>query len=72
MIERNWEDEAGVLIVSGPKNEEIAIKYGLYVCKNKKSFKPSRYIAFYVGGFIRHFAKILSVFDDVNLAEVYK
>jgi len=68
LIKRRWNDQDNVLIVSGTNNKEIAIRFGLYIAKNKRSFRPSRYIAFYDRGIIDAVAEIFFVFDDVNLA----
>ena len=68
LIKRQWNDQGNVLIVSGTNNKEIAIRFGLYIAKNKRSFRPSRYIAFYDRGIIDAVAEIFFVFDDVNLA----
>jgi F-box protein 18 (helicase) len=68
LIKRKWNDQDNVLIVSGTNNKEIAIRFGLYIAKNKRSFRPSRYIAFYNRGIIDAVAEIFFVFDDVNLA----
>ncbi len=68
LIKRQWDDQDNVIIVSGIKNKETAIRYGLYVCKNKKSFRPSKYIAFYDRGIIGSMAQIIAVFDGVDFA----
>ncbi|BBJ29137.1 UvrD-helicase domain-containing protein [Athalassotoga saccharophila] len=67
MIKRKWKDTNNVLIIPGFKYEEAAIKYGLFIAKNRRPFKPSKYIAFYSDGIIRVFARIVSVLDDVDL-----
>jgi len=68
LIKRQWDDQDNVLIVSGTTNKEMAIRYGLYVAKNKRSFRPSKYIAFYEKDIIDSIAEILFVFDGVDFA----
>jgi len=41
-----------VLIVAGDWAFNIAEKYGIYECQNKRTFRPSKYMAFYKSGLI--------------------
>jgi len=60
-----------VLIVAGAWAEGIAIKHGYYICQNRRSFKPSRYLAFYKDSKINHLFEITeSPSDDVVLSDI--
>lgn len=57
-----------VIIVAGSWGESIALNYNYYICQNKRSFKPARYLAFYNNNQIRHVFEILkSPEDNINL-----
>lgn len=57
-----------VIIVPGSWAESIALNYKFYICQNKRSFKPARYIAFYNNNQIRYVFEIVKApEDDVNL-----
>jgi len=63
-------DNDNVLIVAGSWAEGVAINYNYYICQNKRSFKPARYLAFYNNNQIRHVFEISKPpEDDVNLSE---
>jgi len=47
-----------VLIVPASWAERIALKYGYYICQNNRSFRPSKYIAFYNNQKIKHVFEI--------------
>jgi len=53
-------DNNQVLVVAGDWAFNIAEKYGIYECQNKRTFRPSRYMAFYKDG------QINTVFEIVE------
>ncbi len=58
-----------VLIVAWA--EGIAIKHGYYICQNKRSFKSSKYLAFYINSRINHLFEITETpVDDENLLDI--
>lgn len=60
LIEEKWiPDEDRVLIVAASWAESIALKYNFYACQERRSFKPSRYIAFYNNNRISYLFKVL-------------
>jgi len=65
----NYEDSDQVLILAGSWAEGIACKYNYYICQNNRSFRPSRYIAFYNNSKISHLFRVASLpEDDVDIA----
>jgi hypothetical protein len=58
-----------VLILAGSWAEGVALNYNYYICQNKRSFRPARYIAFYNNNQIRYIFEVLkSPEDDVDLS----
>jgi len=59
-----------VIILAGSWAEGIALKYNYYICQNKRSFKPARYLAFYNNNQIRHVFEILKAPEnDIDLSK---
>jgi len=59
VLGQSWEPPAGSVLVVPAKNTwHINDEYRLYVCQNRRSFRPSEWIAFYVNGEIRRVYKI--------------
>ena len=57
----NWDEKTEqVLIVAGNWGYQIAKKYGIYECQNLRTFRSSKYLAFYDDG------KIEEVFEIVG------
>lgn len=64
----NWEDR--VQIVAGRSGEPIALKYSFYACQNNRSFRKSKYLAFYNNGGIHTLFEIIGEpINDYNLSE---
>ncbi len=58
-----------VIVVAGSWAEGIALNFNYYICQNKRTFKPSRYLAFYNSNQIRHVFEIIQQpTDDINLS----
>ena len=56
----NWDENTNqVLIVAGNWAYPIAQKYGIYECQNNRSFRSSKYIAFYDDGKIQELFEIV-------------
>jgi len=53
-----------VIVVAGSWAEGIALNYNYYICQNKRSFKPARYISFYNNNQIRHVFEIIKTPED--------
>lgn len=51
--------EERVQIAAGSWGEPIAKKYGFYACQNNRTFKPSKYLAFYNNGGIHSLFEIV-------------
>jgi len=65
---RNQDPENdNVIIVASAKARDTAIRYNLYVCRNRRRFKSADYIAFYSEGVINCVAHIVDITDDVDL-----
>jgi len=63
-------DNQQVMILAGSRAEDVALRYSYYICQNKRSFRPSKYIAFYNNNRIQYLFEVLEApKDDVNLAE---
>jgi hypothetical protein len=59
-----------VIVLAGSWAEGIALNFNYYICQNRRSFKPSRYLAFYNSNQIRHVFEIIRPpEDDVNISE---
>lgn len=59
---KSWNlDNDQVLVVAGDWAFNIAEKYGIYECQNKRSFRASRYMAFYKN------SQIDTVFEIIDL-----
>jgi hypothetical protein len=59
-----------VLVVAAKEARGVARRYQVYWCQNRRSFKPSRWIAFYSGGEIDTLAEVVGPpEDDVVIAE---
>lgn len=57
-----------LIIVVGSWAEGVALKYNYYICQNKRSFKPARYLAFYNNNQIRYVFEIAKApEDDIDL-----
>lgn len=57
-----------VIIVGGAYGENVALKYNFYACQNRRSFLPSRYLAFAYKNRIEHLFEIIGDSkDDINL-----
>lgn len=64
-------DNDRVMVVAGAWAEGIALKHGYYICQNGRSFKPSKYMAFYINSKINHIFEITEMpIDQCNLSEV--
>lgn len=64
-------DNDQVLIVAGSWAEDIALKYQLYICQNRRKFQPSRYIAFFNNNRIEYVFEILAPpQDDCDVTKV--
>lgn len=62
-------DEAVVMVLAGEHGERIALKYNVYKCQNKRSFRECEYLAFYNAGEIKHLFKIIDgPYDDVEIS----
>ncbi|WP_245927427.1 hypothetical protein [Aphanothece hegewaldii] len=57
----NWniEDNNQVLILAGVDGEPLALKHNVYICQNERSFRPSRYVAFYNEAKIRYLFEVV-------------
>ncbi|MCF8428987.1 MAG: VWA domain-containing protein, partial [Bacteroidia bacterium] len=53
-------DNEQVLVLAGDWAFDIAEKYGIYECQNKRTFRPSKYLAFYKN------SQINTVFEITN------
>ncbi len=54
-----WQpDEARVVVVAGKAARDQALRFGLYWNRNRRSFRPSRWMAFYSNGVIDTLAEI--------------
>jgi uncharacterized protein involved in tellurium resistance len=59
-IVKNWSlDNNQVMIVAGSRGYKMAQKYSLYRCQNERSFRSSKYLAFYDEGRIEEIFEIL-------------
>ncbi|NBN98474.1 MAG: hypothetical protein EBV19_04435 [Flavobacteriia bacterium] len=57
---KDWKDTTDqVLVLAGSFGYKVAKEYGVYVCQNKRSFRSSKYIAFYDDGKIQEVFEIL-------------
>jgi hypothetical protein len=66
-----WDlDNETVIVLAGSWAEGLALNCNYYVCQNRRSFKPSRYLAFYNNSQIRHIFEIVKPpEDDVILSQ---
>jgi hypothetical protein len=73
LISINWdgfESSDQVLILAGSWAEGIALRYGLYLCQNRRSFRPSKYLAFLNNARISHLFRIVEKpEDDVDITK---
>ncbi|MCL2328262.1 MAG: hypothetical protein FWC39_07085 [Bacteroidetes bacterium] len=71
LLKITWDlNNENVIILAGSWAEGVALKYNYYICQNKRSFKPARYLAFYNNGQIRHIFEILKTPEnDVELSK---
>lgn len=69
LLGSEWDlNNENVIILAGAWAEGVALNYKYYICQNKRSFKPGRYLAFYINNQIRHVFEIIKApEDDVNL-----
>lgn len=67
---QNWNlDTQQVLVVAGGWASKIAKKYGIYECQNHRSFRTSKYLAFYDDGKIEDLFEIVDKpYDNANAA----
>ncbi|MBP7152304.1 MAG: hypothetical protein KBA43_06535 [Paludibacteraceae bacterium] len=65
-----WDlNNENIIIVVGSWAEGVALNYNYYICQNKRSFKSTRYLAFYNNNQIRHVFEIAKApEDDINLS----
>ena len=61
--------EQRVLIVAGRFGEPVAKDYGFYACQNGRTFRKSRYLAFYSQNRIKDVYIIDEVIDDVDISK---
>jgi len=71
LLDSKWDlNNDRVLILAGSWAEGVALKYNYYMGQNKRSFRPSKYLAFYINGEIRYYFEILKApEEDVDLRE---
>lgn len=71
VLEQGWDPDSGAVLVVPARNARgMAQRYSVYVCQNRRSFKPCGWIAFYANGQIDTIAEIASPpEDDVILTE---
>jgi hypothetical protein len=56
----NWlPNNQQVIILPGERAELIALSHNLYRCQNDRTFRPSRYVAFYRRGVIKYLFEIV-------------
>lgn len=69
LLGQTWDlNNENVIVLAGSWAEGVALNYGYYICQNKRSLKPARYLAFFNNNQIRHVFEILKTpEDDVNL-----
>jgi len=59
---KEWNlNNAQVIILAGARAELTALKHYLYICQNDRTFRPSRYVAFYKDGAIRHLFELIDI-----------
>jgi hypothetical protein len=52
---REWNlNNNQVVVLAGVRAEQTALNHNLYICQNERTFRPSRYVAFYKEGMIRY------------------
>ena len=51
-------DEELVIVVAGRWAEPVALRYGLYICQDERSFRPARHMAFCAQGRICYLFEI--------------
>ena len=71
LLGNTWDlNNDNVIILAGSWAEGVALKYNYYICQNKRSFKPARYLAFYNNNQIRHIFEILKAPEnDIDLSK---
>ena len=71
LLDNQWDlNNDRVLILAGSWAEGVALKYKYYIGQNRRSFKPSKYLAFYIDSQIRNVFEIKNApEDDVNLLQ---
>jgi len=63
-------DNQNVIVVAGSWAEGVALNFNYYICQNRRTFQPARYIAFYNSNQIRHLFEIVKPpEDDVILSQ---
>lgn len=63
-------DNENVIVLAGSTAESTALKHNIYVCQNKRSFRPARYITFYNNNQVKYLFEITQPpADDVNMYE---
>ncbi len=63
--------EDRVQIVAGSRGEPIALKYNFYACQNYRTYRPSRYLAFYNNRGIHSLFEIIGVpIDNTDLSSI--
>lgn len=56
----NWHpNNERVIILPGERAEQIALDHNLYRCQNDRTFRPSKYAAFYRRGSIKYLFEIV-------------
>lgn len=68
-----------VLVLAGANAEQVALDNHIYVCQNKRNFRPCGYIAFYNRGKISHLFKFkeppiddIGILTNTSIQEVVK
>ena len=56
-----------VIIVGGRFGENVAYKYNFYACQPNRTFRPSKYLAFYHQNRIKYLFEIVGVKDAVDI-----
>jgi hypothetical protein len=52
---REWNlNNNQVVVLAGVRAEQTALNHNLYISQNERTFRPSRYVAFYKEGMIRY------------------
>jgi len=72
LLGKTWNlNNNNVLIVAASSAENVAMQYNYYICQNKRSFKPSKYLAFYNSNTIKYIFEILeNPKDNIDLKKI--